>query len=213
MPRSAPLALALFLLAAADRSVRSAGCSTRRGAGFLLRDRPPAAFVYHAVPWIAWAIVSRRGRGRRVALACRPAVVAVRPQGAVCSSSPSMALGPGLLANTVFKDHWGRARPAQIEAFGGSHHFTPAPLPAAQCARNCSFVSGHAALGFSLVAFAFLLPPGRRRHRGIAAALGFGALVGLVRIAQGGHFLSDVVYAGLLVCRHDRAALLVDRRE
>ncbi len=87
----------------------------------------------------------------------------------------------------------------QIEAFGGPHHFTPAPLPAAECPRNCSFVSGHAALGFSLVAFALLLPPGPRRRRGIGAALAFGGVVGLARIAQGAHFLSDVVFAGLLV--------------
>lgn len=31
----------------------------------------------------------------------------------------SLALGPGLLVNTVFKDHWGRARPSQIVEFGG----------------------------------------------------------------------------------------------
>jgi membrane-associated phospholipid phosphatase len=110
----------------------------------------------------------------------------------------STAAGPGFLANTVLKDHWGRARPMQIEAFGGTHHFTPAPLPAAECNRNCAFVSGHAALAFSLVSFAFLLPPGNSRRRGIAAALGFGMLVGLGRVAQGAHFLSDVVYAGLL---------------
>jgi membrane-associated phospholipid phosphatase len=108
-------------------------------------------------------------------------------------------IGPGVLANTIFKDHWGRARPTQIEAFGGSHRFTPAPLPAAECERNCSFVSGHAALGFSLLALAFLLPPSSSRRRGEVVALGFGGLVGLGRIAQGGHFLSDVVYAGLLV--------------
>jgi lipid A 4'-phosphatase len=60
-----------------------------------------------------------------------------------------------LLANTLLKDHWGRARPTQIEAFGGLQRFTPAPLPAAECERNCAFVSGHAALGFSLVAFGF----------------------------------------------------------
>lgn len=87
----------------------------------------------------------------------------------------------------------------QIAAFGGTREFSPAPLPAAQCPRNCSFPSGHAALGFSLVAFALLLPPGPARRCGVAAAVGFGALVGLARIAQGAHFLSDVVYAGLLV--------------
>ncbi|HZU89271.1 MAG TPA: phosphatase PAP2 family protein, partial [Stellaceae bacterium] len=66
-------------------------------------------------------------------------------------------------------------------------------------ATNCSFVCGHAALGFALVAFAFLLPSGPWRRRATAAALVFGALVGLDRIALGRHFLSDVVFAGLLV--------------
>jgi membrane-associated phospholipid phosphatase len=99
----------------------------------------------------------------------------------------------------VLKDHWGRARPYQIEAFGGTHQFTPAPLPADQCQRNCSFVSGHAALGFSLVGFAFLMPTGRPRNLVLAAALSFGALVGLARIAAGHHFLSDIIDAGLVV--------------
>jgi lipid A 4'-phosphatase len=109
------------------------------------------------------------------------------------------ALGPGLLVNTVLKDHWGRARPAQIEAFGGPHTFTAAPLVSDQCPKNCAFVSGHAALGFSLVSFAFLLPAGRRRRNAVLAAIGFGAVVGLARIAGGRHFLSDVVDAGFLV--------------
>jgi membrane-associated phospholipid phosphatase len=84
--------------------------------------------------------------------------------------------------------------------FGGARQFTPAPLPAEQCARNCAFVSGHAALGLSLVSFALLLPFGRRRRAAIAGALAFGGLVGLGRIAAGKHFLSDVVFAGLIVC-------------
>ena len=108
-------------------------------------------------------------------------------------------LGPGLIANTVLKDHWGRARPSQIEAFGGSRQFTPAPLPAAQCERNCAFVSGHAALAFSLVSFALLLPAGRADGSRSGPRFGFGALVGVVRMAAGAHFLSDVVYAGLIV--------------
>jgi membrane-associated phospholipid phosphatase len=109
------------------------------------------------------------------------------------------ALGPGLIANTVLKDHWGRARPYQTTEFGGARQFSPAPLPADQCERNCAFVSGHAALGFSLVSFALLLPLGWRRQAAIAGALAFGALVGLGRIAAGRHFLSDVVFAGLIV--------------
>ena len=111
----------------------------------------------------------------------------------------ALAIGPGIVANTILKDHWGRARPYQVEAFGGDKQFTPAPLPADQCDRNCSFVSGHAALGFSLVSFAFLFPLGRRRNALFGAAIALGGLIGLGRIAVGHHFLSDVVYAGLIV--------------
>ncbi|MEI9985052.1 MAG: phosphatase PAP2 family protein [Aliidongia sp.] len=111
----------------------------------------------------------------------------------------SIAIGPGLLTNTVLKDHWGRARPSQVLEFGGSKSFTPALVPSGQCDRNCSFVSGHGAMAFSLIGFAFLPATRRRRRQVAAAALGFGAFVGLARIAQAGHFLSDTVFAALLV--------------
>jgi lipid A 4'-phosphatase len=110
----------------------------------------------------------------------------------------SLALGPGLLVNTLLKDHWGRARPHQIVEFGGGAHFSPALLLSDQCARNCSFPSGHAALAFWLVAFASLVP-GRWRTITVLIALTIGVLVGLMRIAQGGHFLSDVIAAAILV--------------
>jgi lipid A 4'-phosphatase len=120
----------------------------------------------------------------------------------------ALALGPGLVVNTVLKDNWGRARPSTIAEFGGSAHYSPPLLPTDQCADNCSFPSGHAALGFWAVAFALLAPP-RRRRPAMAAALAFGALVGLVRIAQGGHFLSDVVFSGLIVVGLTRALYAV----
>jgi len=111
----------------------------------------------------------------------------------------TILLGPGLLANTILKDHWGRARPAQILEFGGTKHFTAALIPSDQCDTNCSFVSGHGAMAFSLIAFAFLIADPKRRKRGIIAAVAFGILVGFTRIAQGRHFLSDTVYAALLM--------------
>jgi lipid A 4'-phosphatase len=166
--------------------------------GFVLAGWPPVTLIYQVVPWIAWATLAFAAAGA-VCLLLLGCPLWRLDRKALVFLVAAMAAGPGLLANTLLKDHWGRARPVQIEAFGGAHRFTPAPLPAAECERNCAFVSGHAALGFSLVAFAFLLPPGRTRRCGIVAALGFGALVGLGRIAQGAHFLSDVLYAGLLV--------------
>lgn len=110
----------------------------------------------------------------------------------------SLALGPGLLTNTVLKDNMGRARPGQTVAFGGSKQFTPAPLPADQCPKNCSFVSGHAATGFFLATFALLMAPGWRRRAALAGAVAAGVLIGVTRMAVGAHFLSDVIFSGFL---------------
>ena len=110
----------------------------------------------------------------------------------------SVAIGPGLVANVLFKNEWGRARPRQIIEFGGTADFTPALVFADQCARNCSFVAGDASLAFATLAVA-LLAPAVTRARWIAAAVMFGAFIGFIRIIQGAHFLSDVVFAGIFV--------------
>ena len=190
-------AVALFLLLP-QIDLWASGLFYVRGEGFALAHWPPVVFVFRSIPWLARGIVLIvLGAAAWLFLVGRPLWRLDRKE--LLFLIFSLAIGPGLLTNTVLKDHWGRARPVQVTAFGGSLHFTAAPLPADQCPTNCSFVSGHAALAFSLVAFGFLLPAGRPRRRGVGAALAFGGLVGLVRIAQGGHFLSDVVFAGLLV--------------
>lgn len=102
-----------------------------------------------------------------------------------------LALGPGLLVNAVLKGEWGRARPSQIVEFGGQKLFSPAVIPTDQCEKNCSFVSGHASMGFFFMAFAWFF----RDRRWLWAGIMLGAVVGLGRMAQGGHFLSDVVFA------------------
>jgi lipid A 4'-phosphatase len=104
-------------------------------------------------------------------------------------------IGPGLVTNTLFKDHWGRARPSQLVEFGGERAFSPALVISDQCPKNCSFVSGDASAAFGYLSFALLAR--RRRPHAIGAALGFGAGVGAVRMMQGAHFLSDVAYAGV----------------
>ena len=40
-----------------------------------------------------------------------------------------LSMGPGILANVVLKDHWGRARPKQVVEFGGAKTFTPPLIP------------------------------------------------------------------------------------
>jgi lipid A 4'-phosphatase len=168
------------------------------GHGFALNAWPPLQILEGSIRWITWAILAIATVGAGwLTLRGRPLWLLDR--NALIFLVAATAVGPGMVVNTVLKDYWGRARPYQIEAFGGVKAFTPAPLPADQCARNCSFVSGHAALGFSLIGFAFLLPAGRSRQVAACAALGFGGLVGLGRVAAGRHFLSDVVDAGLIV--------------
>jgi lipid A 4'-phosphatase len=108
-----------------------------------------------------------------------------------------LAVGPGLVVNGVFKSYWGRARPRDVVEFGGTRTFTPAFVISDDCDRNCSFTSGHASVPFALVALGFLLR--RRRWAVFAGAAAFGGLVGLGRIVQGAHFLSDVVFSGIFV--------------
>jgi lipid A 4'-phosphatase len=107
----------------------------------------------------------------------------------------SLGLGPGLFVNTILKDHWGRARPVQIKQFGGDRRFTAAFALSDQCGKNCSFVSGDAAIGYYGLAFLFIA----RRRRVIIAltALLSGTAIGLIRMAQGTHFLSDVIFSGV----------------
>jgi lipid A 4'-phosphatase len=107
----------------------------------------------------------------------------------------TLGIGPGLLVNAILKDHCGRARPFQVTEFGGNRHFTPAFVISDQCKTNCSFVSGDASLGYFGLAFFFVA---RRRRTLIAsAAVLAGTLIGLVRMAQGAHFLSDVIFSGV----------------
>jgi lipid A 4'-phosphatase len=107
----------------------------------------------------------------------------------------AFVLGPGLVVNVVFKDHFGRTRPNGISEFGGDKTFTSAFFISDQCDKNCSFVCGDCSVGFSTLTFALLAR--RQRKCYIAGALVFGSLIGLVRIMQGAHFLSDVIFSGV----------------
>ena len=109
-----------------------------------------------------------------------------------------MALGPGLIVNLGMKDHLHRPRPAHIAEFGGGREFRPFWRFDGTCPKNCSFPSGEASEAFWMLAPASLAPL-PWRGVAIAGAVVFGSLVGLLRMALGGHFLSDVVFAGLIM--------------
>jgi len=101
-----------------------------------------------------------------------------------------LVIGPGLIVNLTFKDHFGRARPRNVAEFGGPQHFTPAFVVSQQCDRNCSFSSGDAAGGFFSLALVMALS---RRRRFYVAAIALGTVVSVSRIAAGAHFFSDTV--------------------
>ena len=109
-----------------------------------------------------------------------------------------LAIGPGILTNTILKDNWGRARPIQTEQFGSSGKFTPALVPSSACERNCSFVSGEASSIFMVFFSLALLLSTYRKWLFIGGIL-IGGLSGVVRMGMGGHFLSDVTFSGIFM--------------
>ena len=114
----------------------------------------------------------------------------------------ALAIGPGLVVNTIFKDGWGRPRPYQV--IRDHQEFAPVWKADFNAPKNNSFPGGHASIGFFLgVPF---LAMGFRRRGLVVSAIG-GFVVSLVRVLQGGHFVSDVVFSGIFVWR--RAELVV----
>jgi lipid A 4'-phosphatase len=141
---------------------------------------------------VAPAVLALLGKlvlpGRRLLISARAALFLVT----------TLALGPGLIVNTVLKEHWGRARPIDVTQFGGTEHFTPWWDPRGDCPDNCSFVAGEPSGAFWTLAPASLAPP-QWRVLAYGAAVAFGIAVGLLRVAGGAHFFTDVVFAFVIM--------------
>jgi membrane-associated phospholipid phosphatase len=108
----------------------------------------------------------------------------------------SLALAPGLLVNVALKEHWDRPRPIAVREFNGPDRFVPWWDPRGECRHNCSFVAGEASGAFWTLAPAALAPAPVRIFA-YAAAIAFGAAVGILRMAFGAHFFTDVAFAGV----------------
>ena len=104
-----------------------------------------------------------------------------------------LAVGPGLVVNTVLKNGWGRARPVQTDLFGGEAAFSGVWRISDACRDNCSFVSGEASSATWMVCAVLLLSPARWRIPAVSAACVYGVALSLNRVAFGGHYLSDVL--------------------
>lgn len=166
--------------------------------GFILAMDPWAKIfraMGHLIPWItvapAFVVI--------IAKFLFPHVRMLIPARAAILLALTMAAGPGLLVNGIFKETWDRPRPVHVEQFGGTHGYRPWYDPTGSCSSNCSFVSGEGALSFWMLAPASLVPPGPLRILALSGAVAFGVLVGGLRIGFGGHFFTDVVFSGVLV--------------
>jgi lipid A 4'-phosphatase len=141
-------------------------------------------------------------------LAAFASVYAMRRAGIAVAYAPTgrqlafliatMAIGPGLIVNLGLKDNAHRPRPVQTREFGGKFEFRPWYRFDGECRRNCSFISGEGSEAFWMVAPASLVPP-PGQPLAVAGALLFGVLASLLRMAFGGHYLSDVILAALVM--------------
>ncbi len=110
----------------------------------------------------------------------------------------SAIIAPGITVNSLLKENFGRARPRELVEFGGNKNFSRAFVISDQCPKNCSFTSGHAAMGYYLSSIAYVAGS-LYFARIYIASIFFGSAVGLSRIIMGGHFASDVIISAFLV--------------
>lgn len=176
-----------------DIDVRIARYFYVPGAGFPVGAEPLWLALKHFGVIPAW-IVAIGALGVWIGSFVRPRLRPMR-RGAIFLVLV-MAIGPGLMVNDVFKQHWGRPRPRDLVELGGTRAYV-APLVKSPRENGGSFCSGHAATAFYLLTPYFLL---RRRSRRNAAAvlvggIVYGSMMGYARMAQGAHFLSDILWA------------------
>lgn len=207
-----PVAVPIGLMLAASIVIRWTDLDLRVASQFY--DRSQKLWTYElAEPWLT---IYRQGTLPSFLVGIAGAIVAVFGPWILPRSSPRrtrsfqraglflalmLVLGPGLIVNVGFKHAWGRPRPIQCTVFNGDREFLPVGVWADKPSRNSSFPSGHAAVAFYLMAPGFIA--GRRRPRRTIAYFSLGILLGLgmgvTRVVQGGHFVSDVLWAGTIV--------------
>ncbi|MBD23005.1 MAG: hypothetical protein CL572_05025 [Alphaproteobacteria bacterium] len=118
-------------------------------------------------------------------------ILKTRTKLVLCGFIVGPVIGCGLIANLYFKDTWGRARPINVQEFGGKKEYTQPFIKSDQCERNCSWISGEASAAFSFITGTIII----KNPIFFLANVIFGVIVSFCRIAMGGHFLSDNIFA------------------
>ncbi|MGE0313497.1 MAG: phosphatase PAP2 family protein [Lautropia sp.] len=176
------------------------GLDLATSARFFDATAAPPVFRFDRVAWmepfvLATAVAARLVLLASLALLARELWRPTRRRLQVIVVALSLALGPGLVVNEVLKPAWSRARPRDLQVFGGTLAFTPVTRRADQCPRNCSFPSGHGGAAFAPLVGHFV----SRRRCWLVAGLVLGGVVCATRLISGAHFLSDLLASGIVV--------------
>lgn len=190
--------------------------------GFFRANDPLVRVLYDWSPWVARALALllflhaclAPWLARWLSGAGRPEL-ARRCQGPARRLSVlficAALLGPGLVIEGVFKNTVGRPRPVQTDVFGGSEPFHAVFKVGHDPERHRSFTSSHAAAGFALMGLGLGCGPVWRR-RWLLIGIVCGGVIGLGRIMQGGHYLSDVLFSFYAVWLSCEFVAWMDRR-
>ena len=118
------LLLSLLFLIAPGVDLAVSDLFFREGEGFALSQDPALRALRRSSTWVMSAALLGA-----LAIVCAEAV-----RGRLLASRLArkagwlllgLALGPGLVVNTILKNRWGRPRPVQLEAFGGEAPYIP----------------------------------------------------------------------------------------
>ncbi|HKA70281.1 MAG TPA: phosphatase PAP2 family protein [Xanthobacteraceae bacterium] len=164
---------------------------------FPLRFHPVLSWLRQESMWVVTALIAPAVVALAVKLVL-PFTRMLMSGRAVVFLIATLIIGPGLIVNVTMKDYWPRSRPIDVPELGGSEKFVAWWDPRGVCPKNCSFVAGESAGAFWTLAPAALAPP-PWRPLAYAAAVAFGVAVSALRIAFGGHFFTDTVFAGVLM--------------
>jgi len=164
------------------------------GAGFPIGKLQPWKFLYdfgvypaYTMGTIALLIV--------IAGYFRASLISIRRQALFIAIL--LIIGPGILVNSIFKDHWGRPRPVHVDIFGGNLSFHQPWLPG-PASRNASFPAGHPSAAFYMSAPYFVMREKKQRRKALLWLWGgilYGVVMGIARVIQGGHFVTDVIWS------------------